>query len=319
MSSAAIGCKVVTQESDPECYGNVTWAMQTGVYEYPMWYTEYPALSVSADFKDFQAVLAEKVGPSPGLPDGRGWNCPYPCDYEVPTCYDVLPTSPGQCYYNILWAKGTGIMQHSEWYSHFPNLSMNSSLSDFQYALHTKLVHTKVGTGNGTGWQCPMPCTSTYIATSTSTVPVEVVASTPKTSTSFTTTTTTPVDSSSSVPWWCGVLLILLVGMFVVAVVASRAFMSRKEKRTPKKIKRAVDIEGQGGQADDALFDQIDANRDGFITREEYNRLSLFDQLDTNRDGVLSREEYNRLSLFDQLDTNRDGVLTPDEYARLGK
>lgn len=316
MPSAAATCKVVTQESDPECYGNVTWAMQTGIYEYPMWYTEYPALSETAKFEDFQAVLAEKVGPSPGLPDGRGWNCPYPCDYEVPTCYDVLPTSPGQCHYNLLWAKGTGITQHPEWYSHFPDLSVNSSLSDFQYALHTKLVHSKVGTGNGTGWQCPMPCTSTYIATSTSAVPVKVLESTPETTTSFTTTstTTTPVESSSSMPWWCGLLLVLLAGLVVIAIVASRAFLSRKEKRTPKKIKRSLDIE----EAED-LFDQIDTNRDGFITREEYNRLSLFDQLDTNHDGVLTREEYNRLSLFDQLDTNRDGVLTQDEYARLAK
>merc|ERR1711953_784852 len=99
------------------------------------------------------------------------------------------------CYYNAVWAKYNGITEHPEWYNHFPDLSVNSSLSDFQYALHTKLVHTKIGTGNGTGWQCPMPCTSTYITTSTSALPVaavEVVASTPQTSTSFTTTTTTP-------------------------------------------------------------------------------------------------------------------------------
>jgi len=72
--------------------------------------------------------------------------------------------------------------------------------------------------------------------------------------------------------------------------------MSRKGKRAPKKMKRTLDIEGQGGQTED-----------------------LFDQIDTNHDGVITRDEYNRLSLFDQLDTNRDGVLTPDEYARLVK
>merc|ERR1711953_268420 len=150
------------------------------------------------------------------------------------------------CYYNAVWAKYNGITQHPEWYNHFPRLSVNSSLSDFQYALHTKLVHNKIGKGNGTGWQCPMPCTSTYITTSTSTVPATTMAEkvftdAPEASTSFT-TTTTPMEASSTVPFWCWLLLILLGALLIVAGMAIRSFASRKDKRTPKKIKRAVDI-----------------------------------------------------------------------------
>merc|ERR1712151_505455 len=44
---------------------------------------------------------------------------------------------------------------------------------------------------------------------------------------------------------------------------------------------------------------------------------NLFDQIDTNHDGVITRDEYARLSLFDQIDTNHDGVITSEEYARL--
>merc|ERR1712217_732714 len=104
-----------------------------------------------------------------------------------------------------------------------------------------------------------------------------------------------------------------------------------------------------------SLFDQLDANHDGVLSREEYARLNLFDQIDTNHDGVITRHEYARSqvqaptvqlasvplaqpyqpvgitvvpaypvvtapvrqSLFDQLDTNHDGVLTRHELARL--
>merc|ERR1712187_629219 len=45
------------------------------------------------------------------------------------------------------------------------------------------------------------------------------------------------------------------------------------------------------------MGDQIDANHDGVITREEYARLNLFDQIDTNHDGVITREEYARLHM----------------------
>merc|ERR1711879_813688 len=314
--------------------------------------------SIFATFKDFQHVLAQKVAPGNGTAAGEGWNCPYPCDYHEPTCFDILPASPGQCYYNVLWAKSTGLTQHPEWYSQFPGLTVNSSVNDFQYVLHTKLK-----TGNGTGWQCPMPCTSNYLPSATSGAPRTSYTTT--TTTSFTTTTTsTTAESGSSFPWWCWLLLVLLAGLCIVAAVATRSVLA------PKKKKRAAEVASESDPESNStpltrtmspeaqhLFDQIDTNHDGVITREEYARLNLFDQIDTNHDGVLSREEYARLNLqpvpvqltslptaqpfqpalpavrtvpaypvrmaparqnlFDQLDTNHDGVLTRDELAQL--
>merc|ERR1712048_1143765 len=150
-----------------------------------------------------------------GTAAGEGWNCPYPCGYHEPTCFDVLPTSPGQCYYNTLWAKNTGLAQHPEWYAEFEGLTKNSSISDFQYVLHTKLK-----TGNGTGWQCPMPCKSSFISsgnsaatsTSSTTITVSTSISTTVEPATLLFTTTTSVESGSSVPWWCWLLLVLLVG-----------------------------------------------------------------------------------------------------------
>merc|ERR1712048_1444559 len=103
----------------------------------------------------------------------------------------------------------------------FPGLTVNSGLGDFQYVLHTKL-----GPGNGTGWQCPLPCTSTFLVTSTSAAPTFPAVTTNVTSTTFTTTTTT-VESSSSVPWWGLLLLVLLAALVCcVVAVACRTYLS---------------------------------------------------------------------------------------------
>merc|ERR1712048_1503175 len=67
----------------------------------------------------------------------------------------------------------TGLAQYPEWYSLFPGLKQNSSVSDFQYVLHTKL-----GPGNGTGWQCPMPCSSRFFDTSAAAASASVATTT---------------------------------------------------------------------------------------------------------------------------------------------
>jgi Ca2+-binding EF-hand superfamily protein len=77
-----------------------------------------------------------------------------------------------------------------------------------------------------------------------------------------------------------------------------------------------------------SLFDQLDVNRDGYLTRDEVAVLGLpatatresaeqmFRNLDTNRDGFLSRAEagdvFSRIpgGSFEKFDLDRDGFLS---------
>ena len=81
-----------------------------------------------------------------------------------------------------------------------------------------------------------------------------------------------------------------------------------------------------------ALFDRLDVNRDGFLSRAELEPLgivaapvqvetavAMFDRLDTNRDGFLSPGEAGSVfapipgGSFAGFDVNRDGFLTRAE------
>lgn len=84
-----------------------------------------------------------------------------------------------------------------------------------------------------------------------------------------------------------------------------------------------------------AVFDRLDTNRDGYLSRGEVevlgvsraapppveNVTSAFQRLDVNRDGFLSREEAGSTmssipgATFDQIDANRDGFLSMAEAA----
>merc|ERR1711988_1440610 len=107
-------------------------------------------------------------------------------------------------------------------------------------------------------------------------------------------------------------LLVLLVGLCIVAGIASRSFLAPKKPKKKRKmgvapesdLESTTPLQPAASPTDRSapvyaqdLFDQIDTNHDGVITREEYARLNLFDQIDTNHDGVLTREEYARLNL----------------------
>ena len=85
-----------------------------------------------------------------------------------------------------------------------------------------------------------------------------------------------------------------------------------------------------------ALFDRLDTNRDGFLSRGEVEPLgiatvaapvesatAMFDRLDTNRDGFLSPGEAGTVfapipgGSFAAFDTDRDGFLSRTEAAPL--
>lgn len=75
-----------------------------------------------------------------------------------------------------------------------------------------------------------------------------------------------------------------------------------------------------------ALVLALMAGAAGAADRETYNRraaaadAALFQQLDLNRDGKLTREEaqgdLNLGPRFGDMDVNRDGVVTPEELRR---
>lgn len=91
----------------------------------------------------------------------------------------------------------------------------------------------------------------------------------------------------------------------------------------------AVAAKGPGGgpPSPDRMFEMLDLNKDGEITREEAEaaREQRFQAADTNGDGLLSREEMSAARearaaerqerRFAKLDTNEDGLLSPEEMA----
>jgi Ca2+-binding EF-hand superfamily protein len=77
------------------------------------------------------------------------------------------------------------------------------------------------------------------------------------------------------------------------------------------------------------VFDRLDTNHDGSLTREEFAAGRQHDRggrrglrsMDQNNDSQISREEWKGpAELFNRLDSNNDGVITSDEIkAHRGK
>merc|ERR1712048_1512367 len=124
---------------------------------------------------------------------------------------------------------------------------------------------------------------------------------------------TTTIASGSSLPWWCWLLLVLLVGLCIVTAFAVRSFLAPKK---PKK-KRAMEVAPESDLESSSTPLQPSGSSTDRSATLYAQAQNLFDQIDTNHDGVITEEEYARWNLFDQIDTNHDGVITREEYAQL--
>jgi Ca2+-binding EF-hand superfamily protein len=93
-----------------------------------------------------------------------------------------------------------------------------------------------------------------------------------------------------------------------------------------------MDADGDGRissaewQGPAAAFDRLDANDDGYISRDELpqararNRARNPRAMDTNQDGKIAREEWSGpAAAFERLDANKDGFITADERPRANR
>jgi hypothetical protein len=64
-------------------------------------------------------------------------------------------------------------------------------------------------------------------------------------------------------------------------------------------------------------FDQIDVNKDGFLSQNEMQTFAQANRMDQDGNGSITREEATKhpklAENFDKIDTNKDGVLSRDE------
>jgi Ca2+-binding EF-hand superfamily protein len=73
------------------------------------------------------------------------------------------------------------------------------------------------------------------------------------------------------------------------------------------------------------IFAATDRNKDGIATEAEYvqNRIitdeakSIYERMDKNDDGKLTKDEFDVKEVFDEFDLNADGVLTLPEYLKV--
>lgn len=107
------------------------------------------------------------------------------------------------------------------------------------------------------------------------------------------------------------------LGLAAVTVAASGAVFADKAGGHGHGKNRAAMVDG--------MFEQVDANKDGFIDAAEIEaaRAARFGAMDTNGDGVISLEEMQAAAAaraeqraerrFAKLDANGDGTVDPEE------
>ena len=112
--------------------------------------------------------------------------------------------------------------------------------------------------------------------------------------------------------------------------------MARHDQQQPQTVWKQYDLNGDGKitpgefMAVRAIcFAKYDANGDGLLTRPEVKKFfptpladridAAFSRADLDKDGMISREEFDRESdrLFRQLDANGDLVIAGSELSNM--
>jgi len=227
-------CEDVTAINNPTCFGNITWAMETGVVENATWYP--PSTTTRADF---QCALFLKVGKA----EGEGHSCVLPpCTPPTDTmtskgnaaleksvhdncyapkewkCEDYTAISNPYCFDNITWAMETGIVENATWYP-----SHTTTRADFQCALFMKKGKTP-----GESHTCALPpCTP----------PTEDMTS--KGGAAFLKSVKANCfgPEEASFPWWGWVLVAL--GVLTLAVIGALVFMQKPKPKKKRALKPA--------------------------------------------------------------------------------
>jgi Ca2+-binding EF-hand superfamily protein len=100
---------------------------------------------------------------------------------------------------------------------------------------------------------------------------------------------------------------------------ASRELFTRLDRNRDGFLS-VVEFSGNDDDDREDRFADLDTNRDGRISRAEWHgSVAVFDALDANRDGVLVRQEAVGDSTgpedeFQSVDVNRDGYVTINEW-----
>ena len=127
----------------------------------------------------------------------------------------------------------------------------------------------------------------------------------------------------------------LIFAAYVLALLTSISALAQDPQGQPgprrrgghngEKRMKTMDINNDGVISRDEwkgrpeVFNRIDKNGDGSLTREEFggaarNHAGRLNQMDTNNDGKISRDEWKgNPKRFDRLDANGDGVITKEE------
>jgi Ca2+-binding EF-hand superfamily protein len=137
--------------------------------------------------------------------------------------------------------------------------------------------------------------------------------------------------------------LAVLAVSFIVSGVAVAQVQPRPEPQVQEPRQGREGREGRKGMILDAdkdgrisrdewqrnaVFDRLDANRDGFLTEDEFRTHARKQggagpdrmgpkRMDENGDGQISKSEWKgQPERFTSLDANGDGVLTRDEFRK---